>query len=239
MPHLFTNRPRQHNLLSQKPAGAQHFKGESINAFLYLVGSIIFILGSVKFLPGKTENINIGAWSFFVGSLIYLFVTVHDLLEAIAFHKSNKNPSIWKRLELISAIIYIIGSLLFTIGSLFFLNKINKSEAGSWCFIVGSILFIIGAAINVSQIILAGSLITLQLQNVTAICYILGSTIFLLATIPYLWQHLSIKDTPIIFKYTSWEFITGSFLFLAGGLFNLFRAYFAMKYYKERDSIKL
>ena len=181
MPHLFTNRPRQHNLLSDEPAGSKHFNWESFNSVLYLLGGLTFVSGSIFFLPQYEKNADTGAWIFFGGSLLYLVVTVHDLFEASAFLRSRKNASFWERLELFAAVIYVSGTVLFIVGSLFFLSEIDFVIAGSWCFIWGSFLFLVGAFINVIQIIQAGSMFTLQLMNATAICFTIGAVIFLLA----------------------------------------------------------
>lgn len=51
MPHLMTNRARRYNLMSNDPAGHLHFAWESVNAILYLLGGLMFIVGSVFFCP--------------------------------------------------------------------------------------------------------------------------------------------------------------------------------------------
>lgn len=236
MPHLFTNRPRQHNLFSDAPAGSMHFNWESFNSVLYLLGGITFVLGSIFFLPKYDQHPDAGAWVFFGGSLIYLIVTVHDLFEALAYMRSRKSASIWQRLELFAACVYVTGTVLFIIGSLFFLSEVDLVASGSWCFIVGSLLFFIGAFINVIQIIQAGSMFTLQLMNVTAICFTIGAIIFLLGSVPYLWTDQLSAIQQKLYRYLAWEYITGSIFFLVGGVFNYYRAYLANKHYKKMEA---
>lgn len=235
MPHLFTNRPRQHNLFSDEPAGSRHFSWESVNSVLYLLGGLTFVLGSIFFLPKYAHYADTGAWIFFGGSLVYLIVTVHDLFEASAYLRSRENASFWERLELFAAGVYVSGTVLFIIGSLFFLSKIDFVVAGSWCFIWGSLLFLVGAFINVIQIIQAGSMFTLQLMNATAICFTIGSVIFLLASVPYLWSHKQTAFQQKLYSYMAWEYIAGSIFFLTGGIFNFYRSYLANNHYKRQE----
>lgn len=78
--------------------------------------------------------------------------------------------------------------MLFLVGSVFFLPEGFKEARGAWCFIIGSALFAAGATISVTQITEAGMLLCLQLLNAVAICFVLGSILFLIASIPYLWS---------------------------------------------------
>lgn len=176
---------------------------------------------------------------FFGGSLIYLIVTIHDLLEAFHYRKTKKTLTFWDKLEIVAAFVYLTGTLLFVIGSLFFLSSIHLVKLGSWAFIIGSILFLFGAIANVVQIILAGSLFTLQLMNATAICFSLGSMIFLLASVPYLWPDYSNTLHVMLFTYVAREYILGSIFFLLGGIFNFYRSYLAMTHYRRNKSIDL
>lgn len=225
MPHLFTSRPRQYRLFNQQAFGSNQYKLELANGILYIVGGITFVVGSVCFLPKYEDWFDVGAWIFFGGSLVYLVVTGQDLWESINYLRSQTLLSIWDWLEFLAANVYVIGTLLFIIGSLFFLSEIDMIVAGSWCFILGSFLFLIGACINIVEIAKANSLIKLQLLNITAITYTLGSTLFLVASIPYLWQPFNMQEQWLLFTYVAWEYIVGSFLFLLGGLINYYRLY--------------
>lgn len=225
MPHLFTSRPRQYTLFNQKAFGTNQYKWELANGILYIVGGVTFVVGSVCFLP-KYENLfDIGAWIFFGGSLVYLVVTGQDLWESSNYLRSQTLLSIWDWLEFLAANVYVIGTILFIIGSVLFLSQVDMIAAGSWCFIIGSLLFLIGACINIVEIAKASSLVKLQLLNITAITYVLGSTLFLVASIPYLWSSLNPQGEWLLFTYVAWEYIVGSFLFLVGGFINYYRLY--------------
>lgn len=64
MPHLFTSRPRQYTLFPEKKFGISSFYWELINAILYIVGGIIFIFGSIFFLPKYEKWFDVGVWTF-------------------------------------------------------------------------------------------------------------------------------------------------------------------------------
>ncbi|MFW6296020.1 MAG: YrhK family protein [Halothece sp.] len=234
MPRLFTQRERYSHLFSNKPTAYPRFNWELINAILYIVGGFTFIIGSIFFLPTYESLSDIGAWIFFWGSLVYLVVTGSDLWEATTYLRYRKMRTMWNWLEFIIANIYVGGTILFTIGSLLFLSEIDKIVAGGWCFTIGSLLFLLGACFNVIQIIHEPSFIELQLLNATAITFALGSMLFLIASLPYLSDTLTIQKNGILFRYVGWEYIFGSILFLTGGIFHYYRS--PKKDYKKENS---
>jgi len=83
---------------------------------------------------------------------------------------------------------YVIASVLFLLGSVFSCPACSKEAWGAWGFIIGSALFAVGAVISVTQITEASMLICLQLLNAVAICFVIGSILFLIPSIPYLWS---------------------------------------------------
>eukprot|EP01023_Acetabularia_acetabulum_P007985 TRINITY_DN13484_c0_g1_i1.p2 TRINITY_DN13484_c0_g1~~TRINITY_DN13484_c0_g1_i1.p2 ORF type:complete len:249 (+),score=36.98 TRINITY_DN13484_c0_g1_i1:1639-2385(+) len=228
MPHLITNRSRLHNLASRKrgESGLHHFSWESGNAILYLIGGVAFIVGSVFFLPGFDDVF--GLYLFVWGSVLYGIVTLHDLFETIGHLSTRKKQEenvIALVFELVASLVYTVGTALFVVGSILFLPRFDAIPAGAWCFIIGSGCFLVGACLNVVQIVEAGTMLALQLLNATAISFVVGSVLFLVASIPYLWKldGSHIQDT--LFKFVAWQFIIGSVFFLAGGVFNFYRAF--------------
>jgi hypothetical protein len=105
--------------------------------------------------------------------------------------------------------------------------------AGAWSFITGSFLFALGACINVLQIIQAENLITMQLMNLTAVTFVVGSVLFMVASVPYLWGIKNPSTQTTLYAYLAWQYLIGSTLFFAGGVFNYWRAYLVV-----RDAIK-
>ncbi len=230
MPHLFTNRPRCHDLFSKNAELRDQFRWETINTAAYLLGGFVFAVGSVLFFPALSIYLDVGACLFIVGSLFYLLVTGHDLAEVVCYIMTRRvAETIWDKLEFWAALTYVIGTVLFIVGSVFFLSMVGLTRAGSWCFIIGSLLFIIAATINVLQIVQAEDLVTLQLMNLTAITFVTGSLLFVVASVPYLWVLADSSDRVEVYTFLASQYLAGSVLFLVGGAFNYWKAYKTMR----------
>jgi hypothetical protein len=226
---MFINRPRLHDLNKDHEDLKAQFRWETINAVIYKVGGLVFIAGSVLFFPRFEAYADLGAWIFFGGSLLYLAVTVHDLAEVRRHWWIEKHHDRETVLEYAAAASYVWGTVLFTVGSVFFLSDVGWFRAGAWCFVIGSLLFVLGASINVLQIVQAQSLRTLQLMNLTAVSFVVGSVLFTVASIPYLWDVEAAVDRNLLYAFLAWQYLVGSILFFAGGVFNYWRAYLVMR----------
>lgn len=224
MPHLFVNRQRHHDLSAPTGQNGRQFVWETVNAVLYKLGGVVFIIGSILFFPRFEAYADIGAWTFFFGSLLYLVVTGHDAAEVWRSRRQTTARDIRTRNEVIAAGGYLLGTLLFTVGSIFFLSSVGLTTAGAWCFVLGSLLFLVAAAVNVLQIVEASSLLTLQLMNLTAVSFVAGSVLFTVASIPYLWSIENAIDQREIDAFLASQYLAGSVLFLLGGVFNYWRA---------------
>jgi hypothetical protein len=238
MPHLFTNRQRRHDLSAAPGQAGRQFVWETVNAVLYKLGGVVFIIGSVLFFPRFEAYADLGAWTFFFGSLLYLVVTGHDAIEVWRSRRDMTGRSIRGLLEVIAAGGYLIGTLLFAIGSILFLSSVGLTTAGAWFFVFGSLLFVIAASVNVLQIVEASSLRTLQLMNLTAVSFVAGSVLFTVASIPYLWSIDSAADQREIDAYLAWQYLFGSALFLLGGVFNYWRACLVINEHKQDETEK-
>lgn len=219
MPHHITNRKRSYT------SGPKSFFWEGVNASSYIVGALCFFVGSVFFLPAFQKYSSAAAWLFIIGSLIYLAVAVQDFAETLNYYRNNRQRNRKTILEFLSLAGYVIANVLFLVGSVCFLPGVLKEVLGAWCFIIGSALFATGATISVTQITEAGTLIGLQLLNAVAICFVIGSILFLIPSIPYLWQVDQSELAQKLFTYLAGQFIFASVLFLAGGAANFYRAY--------------
>lgn len=224
MPHLFVNRPRLHRLGANPQDRSGHARWEKANAAAYTAGGVIFIMGSALFFPALSAWTDWGVSLFLIGSLIYLVVTGHDLIEVLGHRRARRQSPESADLDLPASLAYVSGTVLFTVGTLFFYSAIDLIRAGAWCFFIGSLLFVLGAGLNVLQIIRARSLLTLQLMNLTAISYVVGSVLFAVASVPYLWTIHDAADQTTLYAYLASQYLIGSILFLVGGLFNAWRA---------------
>lgn len=229
MPHLISNRERVFKLTKGREDLREQFRWESLNAILYKIGGLTFVVGSVFFYPALSAYLNVGAFTFFIGSILYLIVTTHDLFEVANHLRRDRGAGRNERLELVAAFAYQTGTVLFTVGSLLFLSWFDQIFWGAWCFIVGSFQFVVGAAVNVLQVPEKGPKSSLQLVNLTAVTFVTGSVLFLVASVPYLWNVAGdgLEDT--LDAFLASQYLVGSFLFLAGGITNYFRAYIYMR----------
>ncbi|WP_158583414.1 YrhK family protein [Salinisphaera sp. Q1T1-3] len=222
MPHLITHRPRVANIATGRRSGASHRAWETINAYCYKLGGLLFVVGSLFFFPALSAYISIGDWLFFIGSVLYLLVTGHDLLEVHKYWAHHRTHTFADTIERIAAWSYVLGTVCFLVGSLCFLPELDAIPLGSWCFIVGSGLFIVGGFVNILQVVEAPSLIYMQLFNVTVAMFLIGSALFVVASVPYLW-HLSGPSGQRITAFAAAQFLAASLLFFGGGIVIYYR----------------
>jgi hypothetical protein len=245
MPHLIANRPRLYDLTRTRPGARDQFRWETINAVAYKAGGVIFLVGSILFFPVLDRWSNVGAWLFVVGSVLYFVVNTHDAIEAIVHRRALRrlpertglNLTVAKlTLETLAIGTYLSGSALFVLGSLFFLSEIGWVAGGAWCFVLGSLLVVIGASVNILQIVQAETLFTMQLMNLTAVTFVVGSVLFAVASVPYLWSFDASADRRTVLTYLAAQFVLGSALFLVGGFLNYVRAYLVIRRKLNRAS---
>lgn len=217
MARLITHRPRLSSFRSSDENHPSHKAWETFKAFSYELGGVTFVGGSIFFFPALSNYLSIGDWLFFAGSILYLMVTGHDLVEVIRYWRHHETDTFANHIEQIAAVSYASGCLLFVIGSLCFLPSVADVAIGSWLFIVGSVLFVIGGLVNVLQIVEAPSLIYMQLFNFTVALFVIGSALFVVASIPYLWD-LGHHATVRLDNFAAAQFLFASLLFLIGGI---------------------
>ncbi len=123
----------------------------------------------------------------------------------------------------IAAVSYIGGSILFILGSIFFLPTVGLYSAGAYSFIFGSLLFVIGAILNGLQIFDATTKRDAQYMLMTAMFYVVGSVMFLVTSIPYLFSFDSTSDETKIDAFLAGIYIGGSICFTVGGIINYHR----------------
>lgn len=225
MARLFVHRPRYHALWRSSERAEAHAVWELASGVLYTLGAVGFVVGSVFFFPALETRIDVGPWLFVIGSLCYLVVTSYDVAEVIrAFMRRGSGAHVPAR-EIVAAVGYFVGTVLFAAASICFLDGVERIELGAAGFVVGSLLFVLGAMINVLQIGAASSRSAMQLLNLTAATFLAGSVLFTTASMPYRWSWQSPSDESTIHAFLAAQFWVGSMLFLAGGLFNLTRAW--------------
>ncbi len=223
MPHMFLPRPRKYAVWIDPSRIKEQFPFEVMNAIFYDIGGIMFVIGSIFFLPTQEENLAVGSWLFAVGSILFLTVSLQDFVEIVS-QEYGKSESFW--LDFTAESLYILGSVLYILGSIWFLPTVGRVYPAAWTFIVGSGLFVGGAALNACQIFQAKTVWASRMMNLVAICFVIGSTMFTCGSVPFLFSFESEQDAEKIGGYLGWMFIVGSFFFLVGGIINHVKVYF-------------
>lgn len=142
------------------------FTFESFENCMYMLGSWIFLAGTVLYWPEEAQYEHIealqecslgqyfnlfspefeGTLLFIAGSVLFCFAAFANALNQRRF-----DQAVAKLLTAITSL-YMAGSLLFVMGSVAFLPNLGCNEQmltiGAWCFIVGSVFFVIGAILS-------------------------------------------------------------------------------------------
>lgn len=144
--------------------------GEVLENYMYLIGSIVFFLGTILYWPTKADQVHwlldmdklkdmsLGAYfnlmsPEFEGTLLFIIGSL--MFAAAAFVNGlnhNDLRSVEGKLLTATTSVYMAGALLFVMGSVAFLPDVGCSETmitiGAWSFIVGSVLYTVGAVIS-------------------------------------------------------------------------------------------
>lgn len=120
----------------------------------------------------------------------------------------------WTALEYGAPRSYLVGTVLCLFGSVFFLSFTALTTSLRGASLFEACLFFAGSVINVLLIVKADNLVTLQLMHLTARTFVVGSVLFTVASVPYLWDARSEADQRTTDSFLAWLFLAGSVLFL-------------------------
>jgi hypothetical protein len=67
------------------------------------------------------------------------------------------------------------------------------------------------------------------LESIAAPAHLSGYMLFTVASVPYLWLLDTEVDRRVLYGFLAWQHVIGSVLFLAGGVFNYWRAYIVIR----------
>ena len=225
MPHTFTNRTRKFaNLLGVDPDKLrQQFRWEWVNSFCYEFGSCLFVVASILTLPAfsvRNDNANksLSAILIIAASCCFLVVSVHDGLEFYALGKDISKS------DFVAVVSYILGSFFPMVGSVFQYDWAPSERFGYFTFMCGSVSFIFGSVLNSLHIFESPTRRTAQYFLLTAISFIIGSTMFLVGSAArFTLSFASSEDWYSVNTFVAAFYIVGSVMFCLGGLFNALR----------------
>lgn len=194
-------------------------KEQSLAAIEEFAG-LLFVIGSIYFLPSHAEEHPvIGPAFFIVGASLSSLISTFDLYELLATASQQLD---W--LSVTTTTLYLVGAVVYVIGSILFLPVVNQVTAGAIAFVLGSMAYIVAAVVNRWAVEeqddrwQGRAALHLTLDG-----YLLGATFFLGACLPYL--AVDECTNPDLHWYLSGQFIAGSLLFVVGGLANYARVH--------------
>jgi len=149
------------------------FSLELLEHILCIIGSWIFLIGSLLFWPSKAhyeliesiKGTQLGQFfnlftPEFEGTLLFIFGSVLYAIAAFVNGVAQGNHTDlhkdYSGLFSATTSLYMAGSLLFVVGSFAFLPDFGITEQivtmGAWCYIIGSALFVIGGVISLRRV---------------------------------------------------------------------------------------
>mmetsp|Transcript_63447 Transcript_63447/g.138162 ORF Transcript_63447/g.138162 Transcript_63447/m.138162 type:complete len:271 (-) Transcript_63447:91-903(-) len=250
MPHLVVRRVRSLSLplartytgpdrgqarfaISRKSDAWCSFVVEVLDIF----GGIIFILGSVCFLPTFSHNVNVflgGCALFVFGSGFYVLVCSFALLEVLLVMGPWNFETCENLFYLIGSVVFLVGTVLYwpdeseyeqldwmeDLSFAIYVNMFTKEFEGTILFIVGSVLYCFAAFVNGLNQHWDG--VANRMMLVTTLLYFIGSILFIIGSIVFL---PNLGDEYVMESLGAWCFIVGSMLYVAGSSISLSRTW--------------
>ncbi|EGZ16949.1 hypothetical protein PHYSODRAFT_504294 [Phytophthora sojae] len=165
----------------------------------YLLGSLLFLLGSIYFFPKYSAVWDgkgglFGSWDFVVGCALFWIGANLDFIQTIRY---NHRTPLRQVLRAFTALFNYMATSIFILGGLYFLPSwyVKAPELGCWAFIIGCVLFCLAAladvlficmthedphdsGFRVSNLFSWGTLSVLG-TFVGALCFIIGSWFYM------------------------------------------------------------
>jgi len=137
-----------------------------VSSTFYILGSALFILGSVYVVPGMSTtcispecSLDVAVW-YFVGCLFFFGAAIIDFsLQLLVWRQRDvESRQVGVCLDpvtesLIAAIIYVVGSILFLTGTILFFPSLQLVGTARVVFRAGSVVYIIGSFYGILQLL--------------------------------------------------------------------------------------
>lgn len=254
MPHLLVERQRNDIFTCSVPRRKGNPIGAVIVELLDVFAAVIFVLGSVCFMPRFARDLDIfldGCLLFIAGSVLYCVVCTFTLAEA-AVEKG------WRSVEAFENMLYLAGSVTFLVGTILYwpdtlhssdarpvelslfatcssfgqhVNLYTREFTGSLLFIIGSALFALAAFTNALNRRRCNEWASVVLSAVTTV-YMGGSILFTMGSVALLPESGCNEDMVAV---GAGCFIAGSVLFLVGSVLSLWRTIHLLSLPYEAD----
>lgn len=248
MPHPLSEHPGLGAFISQMLDRTHEARKETRYAYviesLDLIASIIFVVGSVCFLPEYAKEVDLfvfGCNLFVGGSIVYVLIAGLSLAETV----QQKG---WSAFEAWEYMGWVFGSVVFLIGTVLYfpdretcergaeelnnnhatdvchslaqhVNKNSKQFWGTILFISGSSMFVIAIFINA----LTQTKFESKNERMVAVIsfnFLVGSLLFCMGSIAFL---PNMGCGPEMVTIGAWMFIIGGGFFVVGSIVSFWR----------------
>jgi len=194
--------------------------------FGYLVGSILFVIGTALFFPVEfLEDFETGCKLFEIGSLIFMVLTFYVEVDGyFARKRKDEQRNVTKR-ELIEQGLYCGGSFVFLVGTFLFdpplahnlsdglqIDPGKVENTAAVFFMIGSLMFSLGSYVNALSIFEAPRMFRKHLLTVTTF-YQFGGLLFVAGTMGYVHAFEPNKTMTWV---ATWMYMIGCFFYVAG-----------------------
>ncbi|GLE03113.1 hypothetical protein PINS_up011992 [Pythium insidiosum] len=200
----------------------------------YIVGSVLFLLGSILFYPKYAVMWNgqgavIGAWTFLFGCICFLLGTHGDFIDIV---RNNSGTPLRRVINAYNGTMYVGAAAVFQLGAIYFLPDyyVKSPSLGCYAFIVGCVMFCYASFIDLVFILFTSSdnqSRGLQLRNLfswsatVALGCFFGAVFFILGSYFYLPKYIAQEDTVMATHYMNKAitfYVIGSVFFIINAL---------------------
>jgi len=196
---------------------------------LFLVGSLMFVWGTVYFFPGPNEDLRTGCRIFDAASVLFALLALYATTEMWWFRYKMLRPV--PRREILEQALFFFGSIIFLVGTLIWDPDLlavfvgwGGSEyawkvAGCTLFMLGSFMFAFAAYINALSLHHVHPLFFNYALSITT-CYEFGGLAFVAGTTAFI---PGMNCDHAMEWCGSFAYLFGSFCYVAGSLLSLLK----------------
>ncbi|CAH0493635.1 unnamed protein product [Peronospora farinosa] len=219
----------------------------------YLVGSFLFMIGSIFFYPKYTVLWNgnggtFASWCFVLGCILFFVGANLDFIQTI---RHNHGTQLRQVLRAYNALCNYMASVIFNLGALYFLPTwyVKSPELGCWSFFVGCILYCIASIVEILFICTTHEdrwVTGFKIRNIVcwtsvmAVATFIGSFLFILGSWYYLPRYINRIDDGTDYKNMATTFyVVGNIFFIISAcamIPNVYRAVKVNTRTREMDS---
>jgi hypothetical protein len=209
---------------------------ENLNAFLYLLGTVLLAAGVALLLPSfKGATGSYGLWMILVGGAVLVVVNFHDLHAHLAgidyTFRFLARDTQWWLVELAAPLVQAFGSILLCIAT-FLLIRANKGVyeheemhlklvQAFRLVVAGSALWLLGAIHNAFQVYEKTGLRIQVLQKAVSLPCVLASELLLISGVLAL--QISGRHGYKLMKISTWLALVASGLLVVAAVMNVVR----------------